>query len=144
MFRVFWVFWVCLVVCLGAYGFGVLGCLGCLGWGSGVQEFRCLGVCGLGVLGFGRTKTTRNVTWGSILTPSRKTVQNSRNIKVGQKLRQKVRSGSGRITQKEWTKNGAKCNMVFGRMTKIYLNSFPRPRVPRIALRPSVCALPSQ
>ena len=33
-----------------------------------------------------------------------------------------MRRGSGRITQKGWTKNGAQCNMGFGRITKIYLH----------------------
>ena len=37
--------------------------------------------------GFGRTKTTRNVTWGSILTPCRKNAQNSRKIEVWTKMR---------------------------------------------------------
>ena len=36
--------------------------------------------------GFGRTKTTRNVTWGSILTPCRKNVQKTaEKLKFGQK-----------------------------------------------------------
>ena len=38
-------------------------------------------------LGFGRTKTTRNVTWGSILTLSQKKAQNSSKIDVRQKIR---------------------------------------------------------
>ena len=37
--------------------------------------------------GFGGTKTTRNVTWGSILTPCRKNAQNIRKIEVWTKVR---------------------------------------------------------
>ena len=67
-----------------ACGLGSLGCLRCLGvLGLMVQVFRVfrvfrefsVGFWGLVVgfnFGFGGTKTTRNVTWGSILTPCRK------------------------------------------------------------------------
>ena len=35
-------------------------------------------------------------------------------------MRYKVRWGSGRIPQSVWIKMGQKCNMGFGRVTKIY------------------------
>ena len=35
--------------------------------------------------GFGGTKTTRNVTWGSILTPCRKMLKTAKKLKFGQK-----------------------------------------------------------
>ena len=74
------------------YGSGCSGCSGCPGGVSGgvlgvfracgslclvrVQGVQC-GVLGVVVgfnFGFGRTETTRNATWGSILTACRKNV----------------------------------------------------------------------
>ena len=75
----------------------------------GVEDFS-VGFLGLVVgvnFGFGRTKTTRNVTWSSILTTSRKNVQN----------------GSRAYNSKRVDKNLAKCNMGFGRTTQIYQSS---------------------
>ena len=62
---------------------------------EGVRGVQCgvLGVVGFN-FGFGWTKTTRNVTWGSILTPCRKM------LKTDEKW------SSGWITQKGWTNMG--------------------------------------
>ena len=68
--------------------------------------------------------TTQNATWGSILTPCRKT-----NVKTAEKkkldknevwseMRFRAKNSKG------VDKNGAKCNMEFGRMTEIYLAVF--------------------
>ena len=77
-------------VCLGCVR-GVFGvCLGCV-WVYGVEEFS-VGFQGLVVgfnFGFGRTKTTRNVIWGSILTPCRKNAQNNIKMKFGEKRGEK-------------------------------------------------------
>ena len=74
--------------------------------------------------GFGRTKTTRNVTWGSILTPCQKKTK----LKTAENLK--------------LDKNRAKCNMGSGRKTKIYpvsLSPFalPSPVFPSLPLTSS-------
>ena len=62
--------------------------------------------------GFGRTKTTRNVTWGSVLTPSRKNLKTAEKLKFGQsevKSKMEFRAKNSKGVDKK----NAKCNMGF-------------------------------
>ena len=72
------------------------------------------------LFGFGGTKTTRNVTWVSILTLCRKMLKTAEKLKFGQN-KVKSKMGFRAYTSKGVDKNGATCNMGFGRVTKIYL-----------------------
>ena len=90
--------------------------------------FRVFGVFSVGFkgvvgglnFGFGRTKTTLIVTWGSILTPCRKNAQNTAEKLKLHKNKAKSKMVFRAYDSKEVDKKGAKCNMGFGRKTKTY------------------------
>ena len=60
---------------------GFRGVQECSGVFRGVQGGLVVGFS----FGFGLTKTTRNVTWSSILTPCRKMLKTAEKMKFGQK-----------------------------------------------------------
>ena len=95
-----------------------------------VQGFRVLGFQGLGCrgsvagfnFGFGRTKTTRNGTWGSICpcVSLQQCLKKQLKIEDWTKNEVKRKKEFRACSSKVVDKNGAKCNMAFGRLTKIY------------------------
>ena len=67
----------------------------------------------------GVDRKTQNVIWGSILTPSRKMLKTKEKLKLD-KNKVKSKMVFRAYNSEGVDKNGAKCNVEFGRITKIY------------------------
>ena len=74
----------------------------------------------------GQTKTTQNVIWGSILTPSQKKSSKKLKMRFGQN-EVKSKMGVQGVFLKKSGKMGQNAIWVFGRITEIYLEGTRQP-----------------